>query len=201
MKYRWIASILIFILSMAFTSAAKAQHYVVKGESMSAIAKQHNMKLGDLISLNPHITNPDLIHPNDYIIIRSQTEPQKDLVDYARSLQDITAYKYGGQDFPYETDCSGWAQGIFEKFGVQIPRTSAAQAKDPKALPVKFQDLQLGDLMFFSTRADKVITHVGIYLGNDFWISNLNENKDVEILSNWGAWTQKHFLWGARHKL
>ena len=39
----------------------------------------------DLIALNPHIKDPNKIKPNDYIIIRSKTEPQKDLVDYARS--------------------------------------------------------------------------------------------------------------------
>jgi hypothetical protein len=55
--------------------------------------------------------------------------------------------------------------------------------------------------MFFSTRPDKRITHTGIYMGNDYWISNLNELKDVEILSTWGSWGQKYFLWGARHEL
>ena len=31
--------------------------------------------------------------------------------------------------------------------------------------PLAFKDMQKGDLMFFTTRADKVITHVGIYMG------------------------------------
>lgn len=180
-------------------SVANAQHYVQKGESLSKIAKEYGMTLSDIISLNPHIENPNMIHVNDYIIVRTKTETQKDLVDYARSLQSVTAYKYGGQNPPYETDCSGWAQHVFKKFGVTLPRVSRDQAKT--GTPVKFQDLQIGDLMFFSTRADKVITHTGIYMGNDFWISNLNEEKDVEILSSWGSWTQKYFLWGARHKL
>lgn len=180
-------------------SAASAQHYVTKGESMAKIAKEYQMSLSDLISLNPHIENPNMIHIGDYIIIRSGTETQKDLVDYARSLQSVTAYSYGGQNFPYETDCSGWAQGVFKKFGVNLPRVSRDQAKT--GTPVKFQDLQIGDLMFFSTRADKVITHVGIYMGNDYWISNLNKEKDVEILSTWGTWSQKYFLWGTRYKL
>ena len=180
-------------------SAANAQHYVQKGESLGSIAKEYNMNLKDLISLNPHIENPNVIHPNDYIIIRSKTEPQKDLVDYARSLQSVTAYVYGGQKAPYETDCSGWAQHVYKKFGVELPRVSRDQAKTGQS--VAFQDLQIGDLMFFSTRADKVITHTGIYMGNDYWISNLNEKKDVEILSTWGSWAQKYFLWGARHEI
>lgn len=179
--------------------AANAQHYVESGESLSEIAKEYNMTLKDIISLNPHLENPNIIHPNDYIIIRTKTEPQKDLVDYARSLQSVTAYVYGGQKAPYETDCSGWAQHVYKKFGVDLPRVSRDQALTGK--PVTFQELQIGDLMFFSTRADKRITHTGIYMGNDYWISNLNEKKDVEILSTWGSWAQKYFLWGARHEI
>jgi peptidoglycan DL-endopeptidase LytE len=180
-------------------TAANAQHYVQPNETLSKIAKEYKISLQELISLNPHIENPNIIHPNDYIVVRTKTEPQKDLVDYARSTQSVTAYKYGGQNAPYETDCSGWAQHVFKKFGVELPRTSREQARTGK--PVTFQQLQLGDLMFFSTRPDKTITHVGIYMGNDYWISNLNEEKDVEILSTWGTWAQKHFLWGSRHEL
>jgi cell wall-associated NlpC family hydrolase len=199
MKIKLLASVFAAFLILGAAQAAHAQHYVESGDTMSKIAKEYNMSLKDLIQLNPHISNPNVIHPNDYIVIRTQSEPQKDLTDYARSLQDVTAYSYGGQEAPIKTDCSGWVQHIFGKFGVKLPRTSGEQAKT--GTPIKFQQLQIGDLMFFSTRADKKITHVGIYLGNDYWISNLNEEKDVEILSNWGAWTQKYFLWGARHKL
>lgn len=190
------ATALAACLCFGAATAANAQHYVEKGETLSMIAKEYGMTLKDLISLNPHIENPNVIHPKDYIIIRTKTEPQKDLVDYARSLQSVTAYVYGGQNAPYETDCSGWAQHVYKKFGVDLPRVSRDQAKVGQ--PIKFQDLQIGDLMFFSTRADKRITHTGIYMGNDYWISNLNEKKDVEILSTWGTWAQKYFLWGAR---
>jgi cell wall-associated NlpC family hydrolase len=194
-----LASGFALFLTLAISTVASAQVYVEKGDTMAKIAKENKMSLADLISLNPHIKNPNLIHPNDYIIIRSRVEAKKDLVDYARSLQDVTAYKFGGNAFPNSTDCSGWVQGVFKKFGVELPRVSREQAKT--GTPVTFQELQLGDLMFFSTRADKVITHVGIYMGNDYWISNLNENKDVEILSTWGRWAQDYFLWGTRYEI
>lgn len=192
-------SIIAFFVVFGIATGASAQHYVKTGDTMARIAKTYNMTLKDLISLNPHIANPNIIKPNDYIIIRSKTEPQKDLVDYARSLQDITTYVFGGQNFPNETDCSGWAQGVFKKFGIDLPRVSRDQAKTGQ--PVTFKELQIGDLMFFSTRSDKRITHTGIYMGNDYWISNLNEKKDVEIMSTWNTWTQNYFLWGARHEL
>ena len=183
---------------------ASAEYYVEKGDSLYKIARENEMTLKDLISLNPHIADPNKIKVGQYLVIRS-AEVQKDLVDYARSLQESTNYVYGGQDFipPMNTDCSGFVQAVFKKFGVNLPRTSAQQAVTAYGSPVKFGELQIGDLMFFSTRADKKITHVGIYLGTEAkaWISNLNSEKDVQILSQWGPWTQKYFMWGKRYKL
>jgi peptidoglycan DL-endopeptidase LytE len=174
---------------------ASAQYYVKQGDSLSKIAKQNGMSLKDLISLNPQFENPNLIHIGDYVVTRTNNKGH-DIVAYARSLQDVTAYSYGGQEPPKKTDCSGFVQYIYKKFGVNLPRTSREQAK--VGTPISFKNMEIGDLMFFSTRQDKVITHVGIFMGNDLWISNLNEKKDVEILSTWGAWTQKYFLWAQR---
>jgi peptidoglycan DL-endopeptidase LytE len=199
MKIKWIVPFLTLFLVFTVSEKANAEHYVKPGENMWKIAQKYGMSVSDLISLNPHIPNPNIIHANDYIVIRTTDQKAKDLTGYARSLQSVTAYQYGGNNPPYETDCSGWVQHIYKKFGVNLPRTSREQAALGKH--VTFQELEIGDLMFFSTRNDKVITHVGINLGNDYFISNLNETKDVEILSNWGTWTQKYFLWGARHKL
>lgn len=195
-------SIIIFVttlLTISFANISHAQVYVEKGDTLAKIASENHMTLKDIISLNPHITNPNRIVPGDYIVVRSVVEKQKDLVDYAKSLQEATVYQYGGQNAPYLTDCSGWTQYIYKKFGITLPRTAASQAVTGK--PVKFQDLQIGDLMFFSTRPDHKITHSGIYMGDNYWISNLNEKMDVEILSTWGKWTRAYFQWGARHEL
>lgn len=199
MKKILLSAVAVFMLFGVGT--AHAQHYVEKNESLSMIAKEYHMSLADLISLNKHIKNPNLIKPGDYIVIRSKSESAADLVDYAKSLQYTTAYSYGGQNFPYSTDCSGWVQGIYKKFGVSLPRVSKDQAKT--GTPVKYQDLQIGDLMFFSTAPDKHITHVGIYMGteSDMFISNLNKEKDVHILPKWGKWSRDYFMWGTRYKL
>jgi len=129
------ASLLALVLAMGFASIASAEHYVQPGETMNKIAKKYDMQLRDLISLNPHIKNPSLIHVGDYIVIRS-ADKKRDLVDYARSLQDVTAYVYGGNNFPYEVDCSGFVQGVYKKFGVTLPRVSRDQAKTGE--PVNF---------------------------------------------------------------
>ena len=177
------------------TEKTEAAYFVKSGDTMSRIADHYDIDLKDLIRINPHIDDANLIHPGDPVVTKSG-DTIGDIIDYARALQDVTVYKYGGQNAPYATDCSGWVQAIYKEFGVNLPRVSRDQAKVGQ--PVTFRELKRGDLMFFSTRSDKVITHVGIYMGDNYWISNLNSKKDVEILSGFGSWTQKYFMWGQR---
>jgi cell wall-associated NlpC family hydrolase len=202
MKKAILAAAVAVPLFFGIGNAAHAQHIVTKGETMYSISKEYNMSLADLLSLNKHIPNPNKIRVGDYIVIRSGVEKAADIVDYAKSLQSVTAYSYGGQNFPYQTDCSGWVQGIYKHFNINLPRVSKDQAKT--GTPVKAADLQEGDLVFFSTAADKHITHVGIYMGKnngDMFISNLNSAKDVEIMPMWGTWGRTYFMWGTRYKL
>lgn len=172
-------------------------YFAEEGDTLYKIAKWHQMDLQDIIDMNPHIKNPDHIHAGEYIIVRSM-KPQEDVVAYARALQEITAYKVGGNNFPYEVDAAKWVQGVYQKFGIELPPTFREQAVTGE--PVDFDELQAGDLMFFSTRADKEITHCGIYMGENLWISNFNPKDDVEIMNSWGSWSQDFFLWGTRFK-
>jgi hypothetical protein len=183
------------VVTFGFFGVAHAQHKVEKGDTMYKIALRYGMTMQDIINMNPQHPDPNIIHIGDMIIVR-EGNTATEIIEYARSLQDITVYTYGGQDAPYFTDCSGWVQAIYKKWGIYLPRTSRDQSKI--GTPVKFEDLKAGDLMYFSTRADKVITHVGIAMNENFWISNLSTKQDVEILSNWGNWTQKYFLFAKR---
>lgn len=177
------------------THTVRAAYTVQPGDAFFKIAKNQGMSLADLIHLNPHINNPSLINPGDKMVIRTR-DKASDVIDYAQALKEITVYQYGGQKAPELTDCSGWVQAIYKEFGVSLPRVSRDQARI--GTPIKFRDMKPGDLMFFSTAGDKTITHVGIYMGRDYWISNLNAAKDVEIFTTFGPWTQKYFMWAQR---
>lgn len=89
------------------------------------------------------------------------------VVNYGKKFMG-TPYKFGASTSTTRVfDCSSFMKHIFKKYGVTLPRTSAAQAKVGKA--VSKSNLKAGDLVFFSSgsRANgKNVTHVAVYMGN-----------------------------------
>lgn len=74
-----------------------------------------------------------------------------------------TPYRYGGTT-PRGFDCSGYVRFVFSAFGLELNRSSVAQATQGSA--VELDRIQPGDLLFFKTRGQRSrISHVGIYLG------------------------------------
>jgi len=83
----------------------------------------------------------------------------------ARRYFEGTSYQWGGVT-PWGADCSGLVQSSFALHGVQLPRdawqqASAGEPGDPNPFAARE-----GDLLFFSDRADRHITHVAISLGH-----------------------------------
>lgn len=67
-------------------------------------------------------------------------------------------------------DCSGLAQFVYMMFGRMLPRNATPQALEGEDVPVDFDLMRPGDLIFFGRKAtaDKPasIEHVGIWLGD-----------------------------------
>lgn len=93
-----------------------------------------------------------------------------------------TPYKYGGQEKGVGTDCSGMVMEVYRKVtGIKLPRNSAAQQEF--CIPLKRENLETGDLVFFSSKrgGDKV-SHVGIFISEGAFI-HASSSKGV-ITSN-----------------
>lgn len=74
-------------------------------------------------------------------------------------------YVWGGVS-PWGVDCSGLVQRAFGLHGVRLPRDAWQQADAVGAAPAQALDnLAPGELVFFSDRDDRRITHVGISTG------------------------------------
>ena len=109
-------------------------------------------------------------------------EPQASSAGSSVAQQAISAaraqlgvpYVWGGTS-PDGFDCSGLTQWAFEKAGIELPRTSRAQATEGQE--VSQGEMQPGDLIFFNSP----VSHVGIYIGGGKMIEAPQTGSDVKI--------------------
>jgi cell wall-associated NlpC family hydrolase len=75
-----------------------------------------------------------------------------------------TSYLWGGVT-PWGADCSGLSQSVFWLHGIQLRRDAWMQAVQGAPGAEDPRDARAADLLFFSDRVDRHITHVAIALG------------------------------------
>lgn len=121
----------------------------------------------------------------------------------AQEFFGSTSYLWGGLT-PWGADCSGLVQSVFALHGIQLPRDAWQQAELGIDAGRDIGELRPADLLFFSDREDRRVTHVGIALGNakmvhlalsrgGYCVERLSERSDpvVEML-------RKRFLFARR---
>lgn len=89
-------------------------------------------------------------------------------------------YTWGGVS-TFGFDCSGFTQMLERQRGIEMPRDAGVQAAWNGVVPVKREDLQPGDLLFFGGSAAH-ITHTGMYIGNgEFIHDTTHDHPGVQI--------------------
>ncbi len=106
-----------------------------------------------------------------------------------------TRYRYGGNS-KTGIDCSAFVQRLYSRvFNVELLRTAAAQFSLCKSIWGK-EELKEGDLVFFNIRS-KNISHVGIYLANNYFVHS-SVSSGVMISKLTDAYWQKYFSHAGR---
>ncbi|MEN2767410.1 C40 family peptidase [Ornithinibacillus xuwenensis] len=119
---------------------------------------------------------------------------KRELVKDTRNYLGVP-YQWGGTS-PSGFDCSGFVYYMFTKHGVNMERnTSSGLYTQGKAIATN--NLQPGDLVFYSINASGSITHVGFYIGDNQWISATN-SKGIAIYTMDNPYWSKYYVGAKR---
>ncbi|MGY4564530.1 murein DD-endopeptidase [Erwinia sp. TECH1] len=107
-------------------------------------------------------------------------------------------YLWGGTSPKTGFDCSGlvwYAYKDLVKF--KIPRTANEMYHLRDAASIKRNELEKGDLVFFSINGRASADHVGVYLGNGKFIQSPRTGKDIQVSMLSEDYWEQHYV-GAR---
>jgi len=132
---------------------------------------------------------------NTYLQKQTQTQTQNKVDSILSTAKQYIGvrYQWGGTSPATGFDCSGFVQYVFKQNGITLPRISRDQYT--VGTKVSFENLQPGDLVFFSFSGNGVVDHDGIYLGGGQFI-NASSSKGVTIYTIGPYW--KSVYVGAR---
>jgi cell wall-associated NlpC family hydrolase len=108
-------------------------------------------------------------------------------------------YRFGGTSPRTGFDCSGLVQAVCAKWGIYLPR--AARAQFHVGVPVKPNKLQPGDLVFFKNTYRHALSHVGIAVGDGFFVHAAGRGKGVRLSRLDQGYYKKHWAGAKRLNL
>ena len=91
-------------------------------------------------------------------------------------------YVWGGSSPSTGFDCSGFTSYVYAQIGIYLPHHAASQYG--YGVPVSYDDLQAGDLVFFSG-----LGHMGMYIGGGQFIHAPHTGDVVKISSMGERWS------------
>ncbi len=180
-------------------------YVVVSGDSLWSIANKCGTSVEQIKALNA--LTSELLQVGAKLTI-SGSSPGPSPVPVSRSGDNLsgmtiiedaaqylgTPYRYGGAA-PGGFDCSGFTTYVFNRAGINLPRTAAGQMDI--GIAVEQGQLAAGDLVFFRCGGGG-IDHVGIYCDNGRFIHSSSPRSGGVIYSSFSETYYSNSYAGAR---
>jgi len=139
-----------------------------------------------------------VVSPQEYAAargdVRGEAYLREEIVRTAESFIGVP-YLYGGSSTAEGFDCSGLTMAVYDLNGLRLPRSSREQYGSGDAVPRR--ELAKGDLVFFSTKMDGSVSHVGVYIGDDRFIHAPGQGKKITVDSLSSQYFERRYV-GAR---
>lgn len=139
-----------------------------------------------------------IVSPEEYPLAQSKTRGssvlREEIVKTAMGFIGLP-YQWGGTSPKAGFDCSGLTMVSYRLNGLNLPRSSRAQFR--KGVAVSKRNLQKGDLVFFSIKGGKKVSHVGVYKGEGEFVHAPGARKTIRVDSLSNPYFTRHYS-GAR---
>ncbi len=213
LRLRSLASIILLSITASLTSCYSSQQFVQPSltekvsrnpqflDNISLSTPGHTVALSSENMKNEGGRNIDVAHTNALQIkfaslmeVLPQTIRNIPLYAFVNEWYG-TRYRLGGTD-KSGIDCSAFVQRCYENiFGMNLVRTAFEQFNMSNVV-WKNADLKEGDLVFFHVHSSR-ISHVGIYLMNNFFV-HASSSRGVMISNLNESYWQKYYACGGR---
>lgn len=183
------------------SSSSTKTYSVVSGDSLGLIAAKYKMSVSSLKTLNN--LKSDMIFVGQKLKVKGSTtttpaskgdknDASTEKVSYSTQRILKIAEKYTGVPYvfggstPNGFDCSGYIYYVYKEAGLDLGgrKTAAGYANMARSV----SSPKIGDLVFFEgtyAGMEGRISHVGIYLGNNKFISALSKGIGISDLKYW----------------
>jgi cell wall-associated NlpC family hydrolase len=139
-----------------------------------------------------------IVQPEDYASYRQKQYGtnylRESLVQTARDFIGVP-YLWGGTSSERGFDCSGLTMTVYQLNGLNLPRKSTRQFEVGSPV-VSIRQLQKGDLVFFASKGNNKVSHVGVYIGDGEFIHASSRGKNIRVDSLSTASFSKKYMGG-----
>lgn len=155
-------------------------------------SEQYNELLKSVINEKTELKASEETKKNTYFIDdQSNSKPNlRNIIEMESKSYLGIPYVWGGSTPEIGFDCSGFVRWVYKKStGKLIVRTTKEHYNKYKNhLSNEINNFEKGDLIYFKTLPDRIISHVGIYLGNRKFIHAPNGGESIKIDSISNFW-------------